>query len=141
MSAPATTIRPPWPDELTRLADAFSGLALTRPLHLRVLVVPATAGSPERIVGVAALAAPAEGKSDATLAFAVRPRYAPEAPALLAAILAVARAENFSGVITPAQSDSDPRAAVLRGAGFAVTAEPRVWRLAAQSGSHGGSPI
>lgn len=131
MSTPPTVARPPWPDELPRLADAFPGLALTRPLHLRVLTVPATAGSPERLVGVAALAAPAEGKLDATLAFAVRPRFVAteHTHELLAAILAAAREEKFPGVITRAPVDATPHADLLRATGFSPTAESGLWRL------------
>ena len=103
MSAPATTVRPPWPDELPRLADTFPGLAFTRPLHLRVLVVPATAQSHERLVGVAAVAAPADGKPDATLAFAVRPRFVATEHArdLLAALAPLASKRRPLAILRP----------------------------------------
>ena len=131
MSEIIATVRPPWPDELTRLADAFPGLALTGPLHLRVLVVPATAANPERLVGVAALAAPAEGKTDAALAFAVRPRFAATRPAcdLLAAIIAVAREKHFPAVITAAPADTDLLGTPLRAAGFSPGTEVGTSRL------------
>lgn len=131
MSPLETFVRPPWPDELPRLADAFPGLAFTRPLHLRALAVPATAQSPERLVGVAALAAPAEGKSVATLAFAVRPRFVAteHARELLAAILAVAREENFSALVTRTPAEPSPHADLLRAADFSPTSETGLWRL------------
>lgn len=137
MNAPAAIVRAPWPDELPRLTDAFPGLALTRPLHLRVLVVPATAGSPERLVGVAALAAPAKGKSDATLAFAVRPRFVAteHARELLAAILTAAGEEKYSAVVTVAPADATPHADLLRAFGFSATAESGLWQLALGAGN------
>ena len=137
MSTPPTVVRPPWPDELPRLADAFPGLAFTRPLHLRVLAVPATAGSPERLVGVAALAAPAEGKPDATLAFVVRPRFVAteHTRELLAAILAAAREERFSSIVTHAPADATPRIDLLRAAGFSPTTESGLWRLELGAGN------
>lgn len=129
MSAPATVVRPPWSDEFPRLADAFPGLSLGRAQHLRVLAVPATATMPERLVGVASLVAPAEGQPDAALLFGVRPRFAADAPTLLAAILEAARTEKYPAIVTRAAADQAPHAELLRTAGFVPAAEKGFWRL------------
>jgi len=134
-SPPLPFVRPPWPDELPRLADAFPGLSFPQPVHLRVLVVPATASSPERIVGFAVLAGPTEGTGDGALRFVVRPRQAATGAArdLLDAILGVAREQAFAAVVTLAPDiATDRRAACLSGAGFEPAAEAGFWRLTLQ---------
>lgn len=131
-SPPLPLVRPPWPDELPRLADAFPGLTFPPPVHLRVLVVPATSNSPERIVGVAALTGPAEGRSDGALRFAVRPRQTATSGAgeLLDAILGVAREQALSAVVTPAPITATGQpAAWLTGAGFGPATEAGFWQL------------
>lgn len=115
---PDCVVRPPWPDELPRVAEAFPALGWQEPMHLHVLVV---IGVPERLVGVAAVRPPAEKDRPAELSLIVRPRHlpTPRADELLAAALATAhslgvRAIELGRPIAP----NDPRRAVLKRAGF-----------------------
>lgn len=127
---PATHLRPPWPDEIPRLADAFPALPFKASLRLRVLAVPATETTPERLVGVAALAAPPPTGGPAGLRFEVRARFARTlaAASLLEDSLAAARIASFATLATLPVHPADPRAALLRRAGF-VPGEPgAVWR-------------
>lgn len=70
---PPVTVRPPWPDELPRLTDAFPALGWRQPMELRVL---ATTLPPERLVGIAALRLPGKKDDPLTLLLVVRPRFA-----------------------------------------------------------------
>jgi hypothetical protein len=124
-------IRPPWPDELPRLADAFPGLKWTASLHLRVLVMPATAISPERLVGLAAVTEPASGTTDAALFLRVRARLvdSPTIDALLAEAIAFARGLGLRTLTTGQSASPDPREPVLRRAGFNATDDGKSWRI------------
>lgn len=124
-------VRPPWPDELARLADAFPGLQWSTPLHLRVLAVPATAVSPERLVGLAAVAEPAPGAVEAVLFLRVRARFAATRATdfLLAEAIALARGLGASMLSTGRFAGPDPREAALLRAGFAGTADGRSWQV------------
>ncbi len=129
--SPSPIVRPPWPDELARLADAFPGLKKTTPLHLRVLVVPATITSPERLVGLLALAEHASGATEAALFLRLRPRFAdtPAADALLAETIALARSLGARTLITDRPAGPDPREPALRRAGFTATDDGKSWRI------------
>jgi hypothetical protein len=124
-------IRPPWPDELPRLADAFPGLKWTASLHLRVLVMPATAISPERLVGLAAVAEPASGATDTALFLRVRARLvdSPAIDALLAEAIALARGLGLRTLTTGQTAGPDPREPALRRAGFNANDEGKSWRI------------
>jgi hypothetical protein len=126
----SATARPPWPDELPRIADAFPDLKWTEPLHLRVLVVPATATLPERLVGVAALAEPVPGATEAALFLRIRPRFidTPANDALLSEAVALAKAAGARTLITGQLSTPDPREPGLRRAGFASAEDGKSWR-------------
>jgi len=130
LSPPSPATRPPWPDELPRLADAFPGFPFAHPMHLRVLAVPATATTPERLVALAALIAPAADRPHATLLLRIRERFlaAPTARSLVADLLTLARAEKFPTLLAPAQAEPDPRAALLRSAGFLPADDAHSWK-------------
>ena len=128
---PPAAVRPPWPDELPRLADAFPGLKWSTPLHLRVLVVPAAAASPERLVGLAAVAESAPGATEAALILRVRARLAdsPATDALLAEAIALARGLGARTLITGQPAGPDPREPALSRAGFTATDDGKSWRI------------
>ena len=126
---PPLEVRPPWPDELPRLVEAFPGLTLDRPCDLRVLVVTAGTGTVERLVGLAALTGPAAGKAEARLIFAVRPRFAGTAGQLLSEILAVGTERGYVAVTTVAVPGADHRTALLAQAGFQAVADGGYWSM------------
>jgi hypothetical protein len=128
---PLLEVRAPWPDELPRLTEAFPGLTLDRLWELRVLVVTAGAGTVERLVGLAALTARVEGKAEANLILAVRPRFAntAEAKQLLGEILAVGTLRGFASVAAAAVPDADHRSALLAQAGFRPVSNGSYWSL------------
>ena len=128
---PPLEVRPPWPDELPRLMEAFPGLPLDCSWDLLVLVVAAGIGTVERLVGLAALTGPAAGKAEASLIFAVRPRFARTGAAeqLLSKILAVGRARGFATVAAPAVAGADHRTALLAQAGFQLVSDGGYWSL------------
>jgi hypothetical protein len=128
---PPLEVRPPWPDELPRLIEAFPGLTLDRPCDLRVLVVTAGTGTIDRLVGLAALTGPAAGKTEARLIFAVRLRFAHAEAAgqLLSEILAVGAARGFATVTIPALTAADHRMALLAQAGFQAVSDGSYWSM------------
>jgi hypothetical protein len=128
---PACLVRPPWPDELPRLADAFTPASFNRPLHPLVLIVP---GTPERIAGFAGVLEPVEGRSGLTCL--LRPRYldSPEGDRLIATALGLARSLGARSVSTADDlPPRDPLGPVLLRAGFTLesTREIRELSLAA----------
>jgi hypothetical protein len=128
---PPLEVRPPWPDELPRLMEAFPGLTLDHPCDLRVLVLTAGSGTVERLVGLAALTGPVAGKTEARLMFAVRFRFAHTSSAsqLLSDILAVGAARGFAAVTTPALTAADHQAALLAQAGFQAVSDGSYWSM------------
>ena len=100
-------------------------------LHLRVLVVPATAASPERLVGLAAVAEPAPDATEAALFLRLRARFTdtPATDALLAEAIALARGLGARTLITGQPAGPDPREPALRRAGFTTTEDSKAWRI------------
>jgi hypothetical protein len=122
-------VRPPWPDELPRLADAFPKY----PRHhaTRPLLLLTSAGGVERIGGVAGVSDPVNGMAALTLH--LRPRFLAEPDAGLATLLdAVAGLARSLGAHTLHTTDSltpaDPRVTALRRHGFAHARTDEVWR-------------
>ncbi len=125
--SPACLVRPPWPDELPRIADAFPRGRVNRALHPLVLVAP---GSPERMVGFAGVLEPLEGQTGLTCA--LRPRYldSPDGDRLLSAAVHLARSLGARSIRTIDDLPSgSPIGPALKRAGFVVTATSEFWKL------------
>lgn len=127
LARPVCVVRPPWPDELPRLADAFPQGRFNRPLHSLLLVAP---GSPERIVGFAGVLEPVDGRTGLTCA--IRPRFidSPEADRLLAAAVRLARELGVRELRTADDLPPDaPIAPALARAGFSHAVTQEIWEL------------
>lgn len=120
LSSSACIVRPPWPDELPRIAEAFPArVNRTVALHPLVLVAP---GSPERIVGFAGVLEPVEGESG--LKCIVRPRYidSPDGDRLIAAALKLGQSLGARSVrIADEVAEGTPLLTALRRARFVQT--------------------
>jgi hypothetical protein len=94
--------------------------------------MPATTTSPERFIGVAALAEPAPGSTEAVLFLQLRPRFAGTTASdkLLSAALTLAKASGARTLITSQFTAPDPREFSLRRAGFASAEEGKSWSAA-----------
>ena len=126
-SAPPT-VRPPWPDELPRLADVFRGYPFQR--ASRPLLLLTSSGGVERIAAVAGGFEPVDGVAGLTLH--ARPRYLAMTETGLATLLeAAAAAASEAGVTKLITTDDlrtgDPRVAALERNGFTVSRRLEVW--------------
>lgn len=127
---PATVIRPPWPDELARLFEAFPNITAPGPTDYLVL---ATTAPNERLVGVAALGrrpepAPTDTAAPAPLRWVVRPRFEAESPRLLQAALEHARRAGLPALQCETigeEGDADQRR--LAEAGFVCGRTEELW--------------
>lgn len=129
MSEPATLIRPPWPDELPRLADAFP--RFSRPQEFCPLLLLTESGGIERMVGLAGVCDSVNGVAGLTLA--VRPRFLGGAgiAALLDASARTARDAGASRLITSDDlRPGDLRLAALERNGFNVSRRLELWSTA-----------
>ena len=112
-------VRPPWPDEFPRMADAFP--KFPRDQALRPLLLLSTAGGVERIVGLAGVLDPVDAVAGLTLA--VRPRFlaGPGFAILLEAAIQVARDSGATRLITTDDlRPGNPHLAALEQNGFTV---------------------
>lgn len=124
---PTTIIRPPWPDELARLAQAFPDLQISRPCRPLVLV----ATEPyERLVGAALVSLPPTEASQRTceLAWQVRPRFVDDEVRLLRAAAATLP-PGESLVWQERTADGVTGSPAPKSAGFACTQVHEVWGI------------
>ena len=122
------TVRPPWPDELPRLADVFRGYPFQR--ASRPVLLLTSSGGVERIAAVAGWFEPVDGVAGLTLH--ARPRYLAMTEIGLATLLeSVAAAASEAGVTKLITTDdlrtADPRVAALERNGFTVSRRLELW--------------
>ncbi len=123
---PPTVIRPPWPDELPRIAAAFPDLRSEGPLDPLVLIAPEP---DERIVGVATINHPSDS-APARLQCVVRPRFADATARLLRAAVDRARAVGFCGLYAELpDSGNSPLPQPLAEVGFACRRSEELWQI------------
>ncbi len=123
----AIAIRPPWPDELARLAQAFPDLRITRTCRPLVLV----AIEPyERLVGAALVMPPQDEAPTRTceLAWQVRSRFADQSgPLLKAAAESLAPGESL--VWQERTPEGATGSSAPTEAGFSCTQTHEVWSI------------
>lgn len=123
------TVRPPWPDEISRLKAFLAGsLQGAKAVHLLVLV----AADPERIVGAAAVRETTEGVKDgsAEIALKARPRQLENGGArmLMDAVLDKALTLGYKKLVA-APATGAPHIPLLRKYGFERVKTEELWQV------------
>lgn len=117
-SVPPVTVRPPWPDELPRIAATFPRFTPQQTVHPLIALTRAP-GGPERIVGIAGVFPPLRDVAGLTLSLLPRFHAAGPVSALVAAASEAARGAGARQLLTLDElAPTSPLVAFLEGAGF-----------------------
>ena len=125
---PPCCVRPPWPDELPRIAATFSKFVLAQAVSPLALVT--AAGGVERIVGVAGVTDPVDGIAGFSLA--ARPRFLHRdgLRPLIEAAVTLARNGGATALVTVDDLRiDDARLAALRQEDFETKGQQEYWSV------------
>lgn len=136
------TVRPPWPDELPRLADVFRDYPCQR--ASRPLVLLTSSGGVERIAAIAGRFEPVNGIAGLTLH--ARPRFLAMTDigltALLEGIIAAALEAGVTKLITTDDlRTGDPRVSALQRNGFTISIRFELWAMELAQIQEGLEPV